>query len=863
MSLADYHKKRHFDNTPEPKGKKEKTAKKKLEFVIQKHRASHLHYDFRLECDGVLKSWAVPKGLSLNPSIKRLAMMVEDHPYDYKDFEGIIPKGNYGAGTVIVWDRGTYEPVGIEGETIDDIEKHIRGKLHKGEMKFRLHGEKLKGDFVIIRGNNADQENVWFVYKAKDEYVSKKDITKEDRSVISGKTIEEVAATSTNEWQSNRKAKTVAPSSDDDIEKLVKKGKKSAIPKSPSPMLATLDNEPFDDPDWLFEIKWDGYRAIASLNKGKVDLMSRNNISLKKFTPVADALEDIKVNAVLDGEIVVLDEEGHASFQMLQQWAKEQKGFICYQVFDLLWYDGYDLTDLPLIERKRILQNILPENEYIKYCDHILERGKDMYALSEQMGIEGIIAKKINSSYTQGVRSKSWLKLKNVHMLEAVIAGFTMGRNSRKYFGALILGQFEKNELKYIGHTGSGMDEKTVKEVYQKLEPLVTDECPFPKKPKTNMPATWVEPKLVCTVKYQERTKDGILRIPIFQSMREDKNVPDLKKEAAYVEELKQPKKKATKKKATGKAKPLFSEDEKEKTININSKELTFTNLDKLYWKDEKITKRDMLNYYDNMMPFILPYMRDRPQSLNRYPNGINGKSFYQKNVRGKVADWLTTYEYTSESDGEEKDFLVCTDEASLLYIANLGCIEMNPWHSHIQSPESPDWCVIDLDPDDIGFDKVIETANVVKNVLDAAKVESYCKTSGSTGLHIYIPLGARYTYDQSRIFAEIIVNIVHKEIPKFTSLERSPSKRRGLIYLDYLQNRNIQTIAAPYSLRPKPGATASAPLHWAEVKKGLTIQQFDIHTLPERIKKEGDLFKGVLGKGIDLDKALEYLMSM
>jgi bifunctional non-homologous end joining protein LigD len=862
MSLANYHKKRHFDKTPEPKGKQKQTGHKKLEFVIQKHKASHLHYDFRLECDGVLKSWAVPKGLSLNPAVKRLAMMVEDHPYDYKDFEGIIPKGNYGAGTVIVWDHGTYEPVGMEGEEINDLEKHIRGKLHKGEMKFRLHGEKLKGDFVIVRGNNAEQENVWFVYKAKDEYVSKKDITKEDKSVISGKTIEEVAATSTNEWQSNRKTKTTTQPTQDNVEKQIKEGKKAAILKSPSPMLATLDNQPFDSPDWLFEIKWDGYRAIASLNKGKVELVSRNNISLKKYTPIADALQELKMNAVLDGEIVVLDEKGHASFQMLQQWTKEQKGFICYQVFDLLWYDGYDLTGLPLIERKKILQNILPKNEYIRYCDHVLERGKEMYALSEQLGIEGVIAKKINSTYTAGVRSKNWLKLKNVHVLEAVIAGFTKGRNSRKYFGALILGEYEHNKLKYIGHTGSGMDEKTVKEVYQKLEPLITDDCPFEKKPKTNMPATWVQPKLVCTVKYQERTKDGILRIPIFQALREDKKVTDIKREAAYVEEIKEEKKPA--KKAAAKKKGLLlPETEKEVTATINARELTFTNLDKLYWKDEKITKRDMLNYYDRMMPFILPYMRDRPQSLNRYPNGINGKSFYQKNVRGKVADWLATYEYTSESDGEEKDFLVCTDEASLLYIANLGCIEMNPWHSRTESAENPDWCVIDLDPDDIGFDKVIETANVVKKVLDAAKVESYCKTSGSTGLHIYIPLGARYTYDQSRMFAEIIVNIVHKEIPKFTSLERSPSKRRGLIYLDYLQNRNIQTIAAPYSLRPKPGASASAPLHWTEVKKGLTIQQFNIHTLPERVKKEGDLFKGVLGKGIDLDKALEHLMAM
>jgi bifunctional non-homologous end joining protein LigD len=863
MGLPEYNKKRSFNKTPEPEGKLAKPKGSHLQFVIQKHHASHRHYDFRLEAKGVLKSWAVPKGPSLDPKVRRLAMMVEDHPYDYKDFEGIIPAGNYGAGTVIVWDHGTFEPLGLDTTSKAEQEKYIVSQLHKGELKFRMHGQKINGEFVLVRAKDKEQDNVWYLIKKNDEHATKEDVTLQDKSVVSGLTIDEVAEQSTNEWQSNRKAKTKTPAKKavkaapaDNIQSLAKQGKKSPIPSSPSPMLATLDKEPFDDPDWVFEIKWDGYRAIAKMNKGKVELTSRKGISLSKYTPIMDALEEIKLNAVLDGEIVVLNEEGHANFNQLQIWGKEKKGTLCYMVFDILWYDGYDLTGLPLLERKELLQQILPEDDIVRYCDHIVERGKDFYNLSIQMNIEGIIAKKADSTYSQGARSKSWLKLKNINEMEAVVVGFTAPRNSRKHFGALVLGTYKDDELVYIGHTGSGFDDKTIKSVYAKLEERIVDKSPFKTKPKTNMPVTWVKPDLICAVSFQEITKEGILRIPIFKGLREDKSAPEIKEESKYVAKLVKEETKSPKG-------LLLPAGKKEATVTINKKELILPNLDKLYWPDEGITKRDMLNYYYEVIPFMLPYMKDRPQSLNRYPNGINGKSFYQKNVRGKVADWLETYEYFSESTGETKEYLVCTDEASLLYIASLGCIEMNPWHSRTMSPDNPDWCVIDLDPDDNSYDQVVEAALVVKKVLDSVGVESYVKTSGSTGMHIYIPLGAKYTYDQSKIFAEIIVGIVHKQIPKFTSIERSPAKRRGLIYLDFLQNRSTQTIAAPYSLRPKRGATASAPLDWSEVKKGLSIQKFNIHNMKARLKKEGDLFKGILGKGIDLNKVLEKLADL
>jgi bifunctional non-homologous end joining protein LigD len=445
----------------------------------------------------------------------------------------------------------------------------------------------------------------------------------------------------------------------------------------------------------------------------------------------------------------------------------------------------------------------------------------------------------------------------------------------------------------YIGHSGSGFDEKGLKEIYKKFEQLITDECPFETKPKTNMPVTWLKPKIVCEVKFTEWTEEKILRHPIFMGLREDKTAESEKNEKVVSPPVKtaktkhiskEKKEKAEeviqhnlaapfKKKAViktsapkikkAKEKVLLTNDEKEKIVTINKHEIKLTNLDKIYWPDEKITKRDMLNYYYAVMPFILPYMKDRPQSLNRHPNGINGENFFQKNVQGKVADWIKTYPYTSESDASKKQFLVCTDEATLLYMASLGCIEMNPWHSRIQSPENPDWCVIDLDPDDNPFDEVVETAQVVKQVLDALAIPAYSKTSGATGMHIYIPLGAKYTYEQSKLLAQLIVQIVHGEIPSFTSIERNPAKRKKKIYLDFLQNRSIQTIAAPYSLRPKPGATVSTPLHWEEVKKGLSPKNFTIFNTLDRISNEGDIFKPVLGKGINLQQTLNKLSSL
>lgn len=599
-------------------------------------------------------------------------------------------------------------------------------------------------------------------------------------------------------------------------------------------MLATLTDAAFDSSEWVFEIKWDGYRTIATVQDGEVHLESRNNLSFdEKFAPVAEALAGLKHDVVLDGEVVVLDDHGRASFQLLQTYAKTQSGSIVYYVFDVLWVDGRDVTELPLLDRKALLKDLLPENDVIRYSDHIDERGKAFYNAAEKQGLEGIMAKKADSTYALGYRSKNWLKIKTHKRQEAVIAGYTEARGSRSHFGALILGMYKDDQLVYIGHTGTGFDRDLLNDLHKKLQPLRVAKSPFTEVPKTNQPATWVKPKLIAEVKFQEWTADGHMRQPVFIGLREDKSPKEVTKEKVM----------SAAKKPASKA--------------------TFTNLDKLYWKKEKITKGDVIAYYDAIAEYMLPYMKDRPQSLNRTPDGAGGMSFYQKDMTGKAPDWITLHPSFSESNNETINYMVCTDKDSLLYMANLGCIEMNPWHSRTKKPDNPDYCVIDLDPHEIGFDKVVETAIVVHQVLESLGIEGYPKTSGATGLHIYIPLGAKYTYEQSKQLAHIVVSLVHEQIPSFASLERSPAKRRRKVYLDFLQNRESQTLACAYSLRPKPGATVSTPLHWDEVVKGLSPSMFTITSIFDRLKDVGDIFGGVLKRGINLSKVLREAESL
>lgn len=892
MTLAKYREKRKVENTPEPFGGK--PSGKELRFVVQKHDASHLHYDFRLEMDGVLKSWAVPKGPSMDPNIKHLAMMVEDHPYDYRNFEGIIPKGQYGGGTVIVWDEGTYESVEGLAADIAEMDKNLRHQLYSGKLRFRLHGTKLKGEFALIKAHGRG-DNGWLLMKLEDKYVSNQDITKEDRSVISGKTIVQMEKTPDKIYgkksikrdstlkDQHRTTKAAAKIIDDQLEtnavqkvdspdilkRLLKKSSKQIFYSQIEPMLATLVDKPFNDKDWVYEVKWDGYRVVAFMHKGQVELKSRNDKSFnEKFYPIYDQLKEMKLNAILDGEVVVLNKNGTANFGALQNWRSKSDGDLVYYVFDIVWYEGKDLKKLPLLERKTILNEILPQSKQILFSTHFDTSGIEFLKKAKKLGLEGIMAKRKNSVYLTHNRSHDWLKIKANQRQEVVVGGYTLNADSDKLFSSLLVGFYEGKKLIYRGKVGTGFNAKSQKEMMKLFKPLLAEKSPFIEAPDVNKPSrfrpkpphatvTWLRPELVCEVSYTEITSDGLMRHPSFYGMREDKSASKVILE--QVENVKQVIMEETnhriKSRLDNEEKTLLNPTEKTQVKKVNGQELKFTNLDKFFWPKEKITKRDLINYYDQAAAFILPYLKGRPQSMNRFPNGINGEGFYFKDVTDTAPEWAELYLYKNEKDNRNRHYLVGKDKATLLYMANLGCIEMNPWNSTIKKPDHPSYCIIDLDPDKNSFDQVIEAAQVTKQVLDDMGVPSYCKTSGSTGLHIYIPLGNKYTYDQAKEFARVVVTLVHTELPAYTSLERTVRDRKGKMYLDFLQNRPHATIAAVYSVRPKPGATVSMPLHWDEVKKGLKLSDFNIFNAIERMNSEGDIFRPILGKGIDLKK--------
>jgi bifunctional non-homologous end joining protein LigD len=653
---------------------------------------------------------------------------------------------------------------------------------------------------------------------------------------------------------------------------------RAAFPKTVAPMLATLADEPFEADDWLYEIKWDGYRAVALVKGGKANLISRNNKSFnEKFYPVYEAVKNWGIDAVVDGEDCVLNNKGIAHFGSLQNWRSEADGDLVYYVFDLLWLDGRNLMDWSLEKRKAVLKGLVPSDDIIRFSDSFDTSATEFLKLAGKMGMEGIMAKRKSSVYMTGERTRDWLKIKANKRHEVVIGGYTNNDDSPKPFSSLLVGVYEKGKLLYTGKIGTGFNTATQKEMLKQFKPLITKACPFNETPDVNKPSrfrhdsphasvTWLKPQLVCEVSYAEITGDGVMRHPSFEGMRTDKPARSVhaeitvdtsaalsKKETARTKKLIRPS-------STTDRKSLLNPKESTQVKKIKGHELSFTNLNKVYWPESKITKRDMLNYYYQVASYIMPYLADRPQSMNRYPNGITGHSFYQKDITGKAPDWIKQFPYTT-GEGEDKNFLVPQDESDLLYMANLGAIEMNPWNSTIKKPDHPDWCMIDLDPDKGNtFEQVIQTAITVRQVLKELSVESYPKTSGSTGIHVYVPLGAKYSYDQCQLFGRIVATEVNERLPKFTSIERMTAKRKGKIYIDFLQNRPKATLAAPYSLRPKPGATVSMPLDWSEVKKGLKMKDYTIRNAMDRITKVGDIFKPVLGKGIDLKKLLKVL---
>lgn len=802
MSLTKYAEKRNFEKTTEPTGGKGKS--KKLAFVVQRHHASHLHYDFRLELDGVLKSWAVPKGPSLNPKDKRLAMMVEDHPYDYKSFEGVIPKGNYGAGVVHIFDEGTYEPI----STKDSLHKG----LNDGNLKFKLNGKKLKGEFALVRMKD-NEHNAWLLIKHDDKYAIKDPYSAED----------EVSAQVKKAGKDFKKEKVEVS-----LPKKTTKTKKANY----QPMLAKLVKQVPADEDWIFEEKLDGYRAIAIVNKKTASLTSRNGNDLSAdYPPVIAALKALNINAVLDGEVLVREKD-RSSFQALQNYQPDQKKVkLHYAVFDVLEINGSDVRDMPLRQRKRLLEMLLADKkmEEMELVQSAKVKGDEFLKQAQKNGWEGIVAKNTESTYASSTRSNNWQKIKIQQSQEAVIAGYTPPSGSRNHFGALVLGMHnESGALVYIGNCGTGFNEKSLKEIASLLEPLETKTKPFAERIPQSKKVTWVKPTVVCEVIFSEWTENEHLRHPVFKGIREDKTVAEVKQE----------------KPMDNSSKATKTEDEK--LLKFGRKSVKLTNLHKLYWPKEKITKGDVIAYYQEMADFILPHLKDRPLSLNRHPNGITKPGFFQKDLNTEqIPKWIKYASLTSEHLNKDIDYLICNDEASLLWMANLGCIEINPWMSTYRKPEVPLFAVLDLDPHGVDFKDAVKVALTAKEVLDGLDVVSFVKTSGSKGIHIVIPLAA-YDYDFAKNFIHYVAGLVYEQHPDITSLERSPSKRKNKIYLDYLQNRRGQTIVAPYSLRPKAGATVSAPLRWEEVNEELSIAKFTIYNIKERVEKMGDLWSDI-----------------
>ncbi len=813
-ALSTYRAKRAFDQTPEPGGLVPKPAPMPGGLlIVHMHDATRLHWDLRLELDGVLKSWAVPKGPSANPADKRLAVKVEDHPLEYGDFEGIIPEGNYGAGTVIVWDRGVWVPL-----------EDVREGFEKGKLLFELRGYKLHGRWTLIKLKKTEKE--WLLIKERDEYVSTEPYSNE--SVLSGLTNDEL-----------RNTKQHAEPIKKELEQLGAT-KRALHVEDTELMLAETREEPFTKDGWLFEVKLDGYRMRAACQEGEPILYSRKGQEYtESFPEIARAVKAIPFEGViLDGELVVLNESGHPSFNKLQARAKlgarEAKRAAIESpatlyVFDLLAFGGYDLRKLPLVKRKQILHEVLPQTGPLRYSEHFEKNGEALYEQVVKLGLEGIMAKKADSPYRSG-RSGDWLKIRADRIDDFVVVGFSKPKGSRGGFGSLHVGAYKDGTLIYCGRAGSGFSGAQLDEISAELQSLVRKTPPCEPPEHGALPKgpdhTWVEPKLVCDVRYKEITKDGLLRQSVFIRFRDDKRPEDVMMPGA---------------KGDGRRdKDAPAPPDRTSPISPLPREVKFSNLDKVFWPDEKYTKGDLIEYYRSMAPWLLPYLKDRPVVLTRYPDGINGKSFYQKDAPGFVPDWIQTIPIWSEDTQRDIQYFVCNDIESLVYLVNLGTIPLHIWMSRIDDLTKPDWCLIDLDPKDAPFEHVLTLAKTMQQLCDQVDMPAFIKTTGKSGLHIMLPLGRQMTYAQCLQFAMLFARLVTDRHPDIATTQRTISKREGKVYVDAFQNRAGQLMVSAYSVRPSPGAPVSMPIEWDEVNAKLRNGNFTIKNAKKRMEKLG-----------------------
>jgi bifunctional non-homologous end joining protein LigD len=748
--LDEYERKRRRSQTPEPFTSKRGRTKAPI-FVVQRHDARRLHYDFRLELDGALASWAVPKGVPLDPGQRALAVHVEDHPLDYATFEGEIPQGSYGAGTVEIWDRGTFE---------------LLEEKKDGGLTVRLHGAKLEGTWTLVPAKLDGDEKNWLRIRKRDE---------------------------------------TAP---------------ATVARRYRPMLATLVDGLPAGGDWLYEVKWDGYRALGYVRGGEATLVSRNGNDLTaRFPELAKRLAATvrTPDCVVDGEVCALDEHGRPSFSAMQRGKPGTP--LVYEVFDVLEIDGATLVDLPLTERRERLDALLDPKQKAVQVSGLFDDGEALLAAAVETGLEGVMAKRPASAYCEGKRTRDWLKIKTQGRQEFVICGWTKGQGRREgSFGSLVLGVQRDGALEWVGNVGTGFDEDTIDMLLAKLRPLAREKPSFdaaPKMPKVRKgDVTWVEPKLVCEVRFAEWTHDGHLRAPVFVGLRDDKPAREVRPEGR----------------------------------------VKLSNLDKVFWPDEGITKGDLIDYYRAVAPVLLPHLRDRPFTMRRYPDGIAGKAFFQKNAPSHMPEWIPTF-HTDQFDAP-----LLNDEDALLWAVNMACIDLNTWYSRADKPSRPDFVLFDLDPSaDVGFAETVQVALLVKAALDALGLVSFPKTSSAEGMHVLVPLERRYTYQDTREFSEIVAGAIARTHRGLATTEWTKSKRRGVL-IDSNQNGEGKTIASAYSVRPRPGAPVSTPLRWEEVNEELDPSAFTMAVVLDRVESYGDLFAGVLTTRQRLGPALKSL---
>jgi bifunctional non-homologous end joining protein LigD len=773
--LGEYRRKRDPKKTTEPFTARRARPTAAPVFVVQRHHARALHYDFRLERDGALASWAVPKGIPLEPGQQHLAVHVEDHPLDYATFEGEIPKGEYGAGTVEIWDKGTYE---------------LLEEKPNGGLTVRLNGERLQGVWSLVPAHLSGQEKNWLILRKRDE-------------------------------------DGAAPA-------------RESARRRYTPMLATLAEDVPRGAGWTFEVKWDGYRALAYLQGGDTTLISRNgNDQTARFSSVAkEVVKAIKTpDCVLDGEVCALDESGRASFSAMQQGKPGTP--IVYYVFDVLEVEGEPVVDLPLVERRKRLEQLLDRRNRTVRLSETFDDGRALYEAAKQQRLEGIMAKRLESRYLPGKRTRDWLKIKTHGEQEFVIAGYTKGTGRRaSSFGSLVLGYYRRNELVYAGNVGTGFNSREIEKLLDKLRPLRRDTPPFrevPKMPKVRKgDVIWVEAKLVAEVEFAEWTHDGRLRAPSYKGLREDKRAEEVRRELPVADQVKK-----------------------------GNRELKLSNLDKVFFPVEGVTKGDLIEYYRAVAPALVPHLRDRPFTMIRYPDGIEGKHFFQKDAPSHMPEWIPRYRAlvsTRESPRRKRwvEFPLVDDELALLWMVNMGCIDMNTWYSRVDKPDRPDWVLFDLDPSpDVGFAETVQVALLVKQALDAFGLVGFPKTSSAEGMHVLVPVERRYTYEDTRQFAEIVAGAIARTHRGLATTEWTKAKRRGVL-IDANQNGEGKTIASVYSVRPRPGAPVSTPLRWEEVNERLDPLSFTMEAVLERVRRHGDLFEGVLKTKQRLTDALK-----